>query len=416
MWPRDRTPPWSGFLAGDPKPTGVQEQFEELAGTIGEAAVSSGSVERLKAWWIFRLLMTPDPLSERLALMWHNHFATSQLKVDNVSLMFDQNQIFREHGRGKFGDLLRRVLKQPAMLVWLDADANRKQHPNENLAREVMELFTLGEGNYTQSDVKEAARALTGWTVSRNQFRGVPAYHDAKSKTLFGKTGPWDGDDLIELLVHHPATPRRIAWRLCHTFLGENQPDETAIKELADQLATSKLNIEAAVKTILKSRIFFAESNLHSQIQSPVDFVLGSLRALEQFDPPPSTLILAEHFARLGQDLFSPPNVFGWQGGRSWINTRSLLGRNNFVSDLIDGKLHRTAVPLQAWNLAKKYHATKNQETQLQFFIKLLTGRTADSAFVQQVEKQCANSSLSEEDVARTMVAAVLTRPIAQLG
>ena len=190
---------------------GVPADFAQMADIIGSAAVAANNPDRLKAWWVYRMLFSPDPLTERLALMWHNHFATSNVKVDDVALMRQQNDIFREQGRAKFGELLRRVVKHPALLVWLDAQANRKEHPNENLARELMELFTLGVGHYTEQDVKEAARALTGWTVTRGEFREVPQYHDDGIKTILGHTGKFNGDDLLDILLDHPATARRIA-------------------------------------------------------------------------------------------------------------------------------------------------------------------------------------------------------------
>ena len=210
------------MLSGRSRAAGQVAEFAEMADVIGEAAVSSGNPDRLKAWWTFRMLFSPDPVAERLALMWHNHFATSNAKVDNLELMYGQNVIFRDFGRAKFGDLLRTVVKDPALLLWLDAESNRRQHANENLARELMELFTLGEGNYTENDVKQAARALTGWTVSRGRFRNVPEYHDAGEKTILGKTEAFAGSGLLDLLLRQSATAWRIAWRICDALFGED--------------------------------------------------------------------------------------------------------------------------------------------------------------------------------------------------
>src|SRR5262249_4672281 len=167
-----------------------------------------------------------DPLGERLTLLWHNHFATSNEKVNNIASMRRQNEILRKHARGPFGDLLRAVVKDPAMLVWLDAPENRKGHVNENLARELMELFTLGIGNYTETDVKEAARALTGWKVAQDAFRAWAADHDDGDKTVLGRKGRWTGDDLVKMLLEHPATSRRMAWRLCEWLMGEKAVDD----------------------------------------------------------------------------------------------------------------------------------------------------------------------------------------------
>jgi hypothetical protein len=208
-------------LTGKAATDGVPEGFHKTAELLGEAAAPSGDPARLKAWWIYRMLFGPDPLTERLVLLWHNHFATSNLKVENLAFMRRQNELFRKLGRGPFGELLSAVVHDPAMLVWLDAPSNRKGHPNENLARELMELFSMGVGHYTEVDVKEAARALTGWSVDEESFLEIPARHDAGEKTILGHKGPWKGDDLVRMVLVHPATSHRLAWRICELFLGE---------------------------------------------------------------------------------------------------------------------------------------------------------------------------------------------------
>jgi uncharacterized protein (DUF1800 family) len=174
------------LLRGVAYTSGVPDDFDVMSRVIGDAAVASDNADRLKAWWIYRMLFGPDPLTERLALVWHDHFATSNLKVNDLTMMRRQNELFREFGRAPFGELLTPVAHDPAVLVWLDAPANRKGHANENLAREIMELFTLGIGHYTEEDIKEAARALTGWSVVGGEFREIAAHHDDGEKTLFG--------------------------------------------------------------------------------------------------------------------------------------------------------------------------------------------------------------------------------------
>jgi uncharacterized protein (DUF1800 family) len=169
------------------------DEFESTSTALADAAAGSGNPDRLKAWWIWRMLHTPDPLGERLTLLWHNHFATSNRKVDDLAAMRQQNETFRRLARAPFGELLNAAIRDPALLAWLDAPANRKGHPNENLARELLELFTVGIGNHGESDVQDAARALTGWSVSQGQFREVAATHDAGVKCLFGKGGTWSG-------------------------------------------------------------------------------------------------------------------------------------------------------------------------------------------------------------------------------
>ncbi len=327
-------------LQGTSRSQFTRDNFEEMSQVLAEAATRSDDEVRLKAWWIFRLLWTPDPLLERLTLMWHNHFATSNAKVGNLQLLLRQNQLFRQFARDKFQRLLQAVLLDPAMLIWLDSNSNRQGHPNENLARELMELFTLGVGNYSEQDVKQAAQALTGWSVKDSQARFRTEHFDSADKTVLNVTQSFDSATLADHLLNQPATAQRLAWRLCDTFMGEGVVSQPAIRELAEVLAASQLDIGRAVETILKSELFFSEANISSRISSPVEFVVGNLRSLELLDRPPSTMVLARWCSLLGQDLFRPPNVGGWAGGRDWLNARTIVGRANFAAALVAGELH----------------------------------------------------------------------------
>jgi uncharacterized protein (DUF1800 family) len=312
--------------------------FAATADLLADSAVAADEIGRLKAWWFFRLVFGADPLGEKLTLLWHDHFATANSKVRDVGLMRRQNDTLRKHARDKFADLLTASVKEPALLIWLDAPANRKGHPNENLGRELMELFTLGVGNYTEKDVKEAARALTGWTVEDGVFAIKAARHDTGTKTLLGKEGAWTGDDLVKMLLRHPATANRIVFKLGRQFFGEKGIPAEARKALADGLRERDLDVGWAVATILKSRAFFAAENIGNRVLSPAEFIAGAVRALGLFDPAPSTLALADWSARTGQDLFEPPNVGGWPSGRAWVHARSLIGRANFAAALVSGR------------------------------------------------------------------------------
>jgi uncharacterized protein (DUF1800 family) len=241
--------------------------------------------------------------------------------------------------------LLQAVLLDPAMLIWLDSNSNRQGHPNENLARELMELFTLGVGNYTEQDVKQAARALTGWSVKDSQARFRTEHFDSADKTILNVIQSFDSASLADHLVSQPATARRLAWRLCDTFMGEGVVSQPAISELAEVLAASQLDIGRVVEIILRSELFFSEANIASRITSPIEFVTGYLRSLELLDRPPSTMVLARWCSQLGQDLFRPPNVGGWAGGRNWLNARTIVGRANFAAALVAGELH---TPIEA--------------------------------------------------------------------
>lgn len=405
-------------LAGQSTATGAPPDFEQTAGALGDGAAAGRSVARMKAWWLYRMLFTPDPLAERLTLMWHNHFATSNLKINDVAAMRRQNEIFRKFARAPFGELISNVLRDPAILVWLDAPANRKEHPNENLARELMELFTLGVGHYSETDVKEVARALTGWTVTtRGEFLNIPDRHDGGEKLILGKTGPWHGDDAVRMLLDHPATCRRLAFRVCELLMAQGTVDDQALAALAEGLRNCQLDVGWAVETVLRSRYFFSEGNIGRRVTGPAEFIVGSVRALEMNDPPPSTLILGEWLASLGQDLFYPPNVFGWPGGRSWITSRSVIGRLKFATALADGATRETAMPLEALAVATRHGQAENLPEVIRFFCELLLGNS-DRAVIDQVEATVRRDSAqgSFEERSRRTVATILSMPDVQLG
>jgi uncharacterized protein (DUF1800 family) len=368
------------LVAGDARLEGVPEGFDSLAAIIGQAAVDSGSAERLKAWWLYRCLFSPHPLQERITLMWHNHFATSNLKVDDLRLMKRQNDLLRLHALSPFGNLLNAAIRDPAMLKWLDAPSNRKEHPNENLARELMELFTLGIGHYNEDDVKQAARALTGWTVRQGEFAEVSASHDDAEKTILDHTANSNGSDLLQILLEQPATAQRLAWRLCTEFLGERVADENAIAELAEGLRGNELDIRWGVETILRSELFFSKANLESWVCDPVSFVVGPLRALECWRDPPSTIVLAEWLRRMEQDLFYPPNVGGWPGGRVWLSTRAILARSNCMAALVAGELNSPARPPDVEKQAARHAGAQTAADVGRFLSRLLYGRVLEDA------------------------------------
>jgi uncharacterized protein (DUF1800 family) len=402
-------------LAGECRTQGVPSDFTHTAALLGDAASGTGDGRRLQAWWLYRALFTPDPLTERLTLAWHDHFATSQRKVDDVAAMYLQNETFRRLGRGPFGDLLREMLYDPALLTWLDAPSNRKGKPNENLARELMELFTLGVGQYTENDVKEAARALTGLTISQGHVQLRKDYHDDGEKTILGKTAPFDAEALATHLLSQPATADRLAWRLCSTFMGEAVADPSAQAELARQLRTDGLHIGRAVETILRSTLFFSTRNLHTRISDPVGFVIGSARALELFAPPPSTLLLAEWTGRLGQELFYPPNVGGWPGGRRWLSGRGIVARANFAAALALGRMGAVAAPPDLTAFASRHGRGKESTDALGFFGELLCGRQAPPALCASLWQSAAGTGSDPERLNRA-VALLLSRPETQLN
>jgi uncharacterized protein (DUF1800 family) len=361
------------------------------------------------------MLYGPDPLTERLTLLWHNHFATSNLKVDDTEAMYRQNETLRRHARAPFGRLLAAMLRDPALLIWLDAPANRKGHPNENLARELIELFTLGIGHYTENDVKEAARALTGWGVVEGAFRELPTRHDDGAKTILGRTGRWRAPDLVKVLLGHPATARRLAFRLCEQFLGEGVADAAGVEALAAGLRARELDVGWAVATVLRSQAFFACINLRQRVPAPVEHVVAAARALELFEPPSSTVVLVEWATRLGQDLFYPPNVGGWPGGRAWLTTRSVLARAAFAAALTGGKDLGRSAPLDALGLARRHGHARDRTAALTFFTRLLLGTEPTPAWHARLRTALGHGE-TLETVLRRAVALILAMPEAQLG
>ncbi len=287
----------------------------------------------LREWWFREMLTTTSPLTEKMTLFWHNHFATSQQKVRHTSLMYQQHVLLRKYALGNFGALLHQVARDPAMLIYLDNANSRKEQPNENFAREVMELFTLGEGNYTEQDIKQMARAFTGWSIDREtgEFMFRRGMHDAGEKVIFGKKGYFEGSQALDLLLRRPETAQFITRKLWREFVSPT-PDEKEVARLADIYRESGYNTAKLMQAMLVSDVFYAADNRASLIKSPVEFVLGTLKQFDIDTPNLRPFVLAS--ALLGQNILSPPNVKGWPGGENWINSATLLGRKQFIDRL----------------------------------------------------------------------------------
>ncbi|WP_168208694.1 DUF1800 family protein [Chitinophaga sp. XS-30] len=285
--------------------------------------MNANGIKDLNVLWTHAMISSAHPLREKMGLFWHGHFAC---RTQNV--LFNQQllQVIRQHGLGNFGTLLTEVSKTPAMLAFLNNQQNRKQRPNENFAREVMELFTMGQGNYTEKDIKEAARAFTGWSFdAAGQFRFRKNVHDEGSKTILGKTGHFNGDDVIKILLEQKQTARYITGKIYRYFVNEEQPDDKHIAQLADKFYQSGYDLRALMQEIFTADWFYDEKNVGSRIKSPVELLIGLRRAIPmQFEQEEAMLV----FQRvMGQTLFYPPNVAGWPGGRNWIDSSSLMFR-----------------------------------------------------------------------------------------
>ena len=284
----------------------------------------------LRAWWVQEMLATPSPLTERMTLFWHNHFVSAQPKVRIARLMYRQNVTLREHSVGNFGVLLHAIAKNPAMIIYLDSVQNRKGAPNENFAREAMELFTLGEGHYTEQDVKEAARAFTGWSLERETGTFVfrPRLHDDGTKVVLTKSGNFDGDAVLDILLARQETAEFVSTKLWREFVSP-EPDKAEIARIARRFRESNYDIKAALRELLTSDAFYAPANRAVLVKSPIELVVGTLRQLDI--NPGTALPFAVAAAGMGQNLMSPPNVKGWPGGETWINTTTLLARKQYL-------------------------------------------------------------------------------------
>jgi uncharacterized protein (DUF1800 family) len=293
------------------------------------------NVELARLSWMTRMLYTQRPLQEKMVLFWHTHFATASSKVRGADTMLQQIQLFRNNALGNFESLLQQVTRDPAMLIWLDNNQNRKGRPNENYAREVMELFTVGIGNYTDADVKEAARAFTGYTSNRaGLFAFNPDQHDDDDKTFLGVTQNWDANDILAALVRHPATARFLTTKLFRFFVYDT-PEPATIDRLANTYTSSGFDIRAVVRDIFSGPEFLSEQAFRGNVKQPVELVIGSLKALNVQTIGPD---LPQATRRMGQDLLNPPDVSGWKGGDSWISATTLLERFNFADRLAAGR------------------------------------------------------------------------------
>jgi uncharacterized protein (DUF1800 family) len=285
----------------------------------------------LQEWFLDRMIQSPAQLQEKITLLWHGHFTSAYQKGVTAQALANQNNLFRDNALGNIRDLTQKVSQDPAMLRYLDNGQNVKAHPNENYARELMELFTLGIGNYSEADVRESARAFTGWGFDREYaFREFPMRHDDGSKTFLGQTGNFTGTDIVNIIFKQPAAARWFAQTLLNFFV-YNDPEPALIDQVAVLLRKNDFNVQPVMSILLQSNVFYSERAYRALVKSPAQFVVGSyqLYGIKQAD-----LIALGALRRMGQILFLPPNVKGWDGGAAWLNSQTMLTRENFASSL----------------------------------------------------------------------------------
>ncbi|MCH8269827.1 MAG: DUF1800 domain-containing protein [Planctomycetes bacterium] len=301
-------------------------------------------IRLIQRWWLTRMIETPRPLEEKMVLFWHGHFATSYRTIENSYHMYLQNQLFRTHALGNYGRLLHQIIRDPAMIAYLDNNDSRRNRPNENLAREIMELFSLGVGNYTEKDIKEGARALTGYTFVDDEFTFQPRNHDDGPKAILGRSGRMDGDDFVNAILARRACSRHMCRKLYKFFVAgvpesSRQTDPEAnsvIRSLASLFAARDYEIKPVLRKLFLSEHFYGPGVMNEQIKSPAELTVGAIRTLNV--PPRDLSILLDAMDLMGQSVLFPPSVKGWDGGRSWINTSTLFVRQNTLSYLLTGK------------------------------------------------------------------------------
>jgi len=312
---------------------------------------SGGSMDGLRAWWLRRMVQTPHPLLEKMTLFWHSHFATNGAEVKEAPLMRKHVQLLRTHALQSFRALLAGVSHDPAMLIWLGADANRKAMPNDYFVRPLLDVFTIGPGRYTQEDVREAARAFTGGFVLRGRLRHIPREHDAGIKRILGQQGNFADQDVMRILLEQRATAETVVRKLYRWLISESEEPTPELMAPVVESFAQDYDVSAVVETMLRSNLFFSPVAYRRRIKSPVEYALGIVRGLEGMV---STTQLAQDLAGLGQNLYAPPTVKGWLGGRHWINSATLARRCNLSLNLFRGE-GPYADKLNPLRVAEKY-------------------------------------------------------------
>ncbi len=338
-----------------------QDDFAKLTEPLADSIRRYNDVVHLPSWWLYRMLYTPHPLREKLTMFWHNHFATSNAKVQNARFMLGQYDLMYRYALGNFRPLVQEMSKDPAMLVWLDTRGSKKDSPNENYARELMELFTLGVGNYTEKDIRQAARAFTGWELKAGKAHFNPAQHDEGEKTFLRQTGNFQGEDIVRICLEQKSAAKFIVRKLYRFLVSETVPaTPELIEPLAQQFRGSDYDFGKLVATMLRSNLFFSPMVYRSSVKSPVEFAIGIVRALEG---KIGTTALSLSLQELGQNLFNPPSVKGWDGGQNWLNGQTLLFRQNLALSLTstqDDRFGRRTDPVA---VAQKYSKDYDKES-----------------------------------------------------
>ncbi len=400
-------------------PTGPDGRTAEALDMFADAMLDSyragsAALDPVRIAWLHRLTFTAWPLRERMILAWHTHYATSETKVFEKETLVEQHLVQRRLWRAPTSELHLAMLRDSAMLYWLDGASNLRSSVNENLAREFFELLALGVGNYSEQDVRESARALTGWQrvpERTKELKYLESMHDPGEMTILDHTGNWRDEDVVRIASAQPAAAQRIAWRLWRTFVSNvDEPTPELLEGLAATMRVDgDVDVSHGLETLLRSRLFHSTAYVDRRVPSPVEWTVGVLRSCEAFPPRPNLIEVSAAIDRMGQRFFRPPNVAGWPGGMEWLAGPGLVARQNFAAWLTGGE---SKVPVEHWDQVRVEHQVASGDAEIEFWTTLLWGRTASS------EEQAALAEPFDQnkpDARARLVRAVLCAPNAQL-
>jgi uncharacterized protein (DUF1800 family) len=398
---------------------GLEGAVDELLGAPDEAESISPPALRpvfdpekmadIQTYWLHRMVSTRYPLVEKMTLFWHGHFATAPKNGASVQLMQRQNDLFRRHALGAFPALLREMGKDAPMLIWLDGTGSLKRSPNENYAREVMELFTTGPGIYTEQDVLEAARAFTGWRVHREtgEVTFQPRQYDGGVKSFLGRTGKFGADEIAAILSSLPETANFLSSKLWR-FFASPTPDAETVSAMANAYLRSGGQIRPVLRTLFLSDAFYGEKAMRSLVKSPVEFVAGTARLLGM----PTARDLAALSARMGQELYRPPSVEGWKSGPAWLGAATLLIRWNYGETVRNRMGQRPRQFLQSTPSTPKALV----DAWLQYFGLLDVSSETKEALLTLVGSSLPTKPKDAWELTRTLVRAITAAPEYQLA
>jgi uncharacterized protein (DUF1800 family) len=372
-------------------------------------------LDPIRMAWFYRLIFSAWPLRERMVLAWHSHYATSEQRVYDKETLVNEHQKQRELWRGPISKLHLAMLRDAAMLRWLDGTSNLRGAPNENLGREFLELFALGVGNYDESDVRAAARALTGWQYVSERtppLKYMEVLHDTDEKTILGETGSWSDEDLAKIASAHPAAARRIARRLWRTFISDvDDPSPELLEGLAAPMRTDgDVDVARGLEVLLRSRLFHCDAYAGRRVLSPVEWTVSVVRSGQTFPPHPNLIEVVAAADRMGQRLFLPPNVAGWPGGLEWLSDPAIVAKQNFAAWLTSDE---STVPPDHWQQLAKQHGVLGADNEIDVWTALFWGRLLDDE-----ERAAWSAELQTDDPAAraALVTALLGAPESQLA